>query len=163
MKDFNQSILAMAEVKEIFSLFGRYGVRYLIFGGCAVMLYSGARYTRNIDIWTDRSAGNAKSVYDVLKAYGAPLACLSPDDFSQQGFFYHMGCPPLRIDDMPNIHGLSFNEAWNERESMFIDGVRYFFISRKHLIAAKMATGRPQDIVDVRRLVESMYASKRLH
>ena len=163
MKDFNQSILAMAEVREIFNMFGNYGVRYLIIGGCAVMLYSGARYTRNIDIWTDRAAGNAKSLFNVLKAYGAPLAGLSFDDFMQPGFFYQMGSPPLRIDDMPNLHGLSFNEAWNDRESMSIDGVRFFFISRKHLIAAKMASGRPQDIVDVRRLLESMHTSRRLH
>ncbi|NTU68832.1 MAG: hypothetical protein HGB02_08140 [Chlorobiaceae bacterium] len=162
MNDFNQSILATAEVRELLGMFGRCGVRYLIIGGCAVMWYSGARYTRNIDIWTDRCIANASLVFDVLREYGAPLTGLSPDDFSQRGFFYQMGHPPLRIDDMLFLPGLSFDEAWKNQESMFIDGVRYSFISRRHLIETKIVAGRPQDIIDVRYLVDSIYSSKRL-
>ncbi|NTV02008.1 MAG: hypothetical protein HGB04_04385 [Chlorobiaceae bacterium] len=162
MKDFNQSILATAEVKEILGMFASHGVRYLIIGGCAVMWYSGNRYTRNIDIWTDRCSSNAKSVFDALKEYGAPLASLSHDDFTQPGFFYQMGRPPLRIDDMPGLFGVPFDDAWKERESMFIDGVCFFFISRRHLIEAKLAAGRPQDIIDVQHLVDGIHSSKRL-
>ena len=159
---FKKSILARSEVMELLGLFASYGVRYLIIGGCAVMWYSTSRYTRSIDIWTDTDKSNAKAVHEALKLYGAPLAGMIEDDFSQPGFFYQMGRPPLRIDDVLSLLGLSFNDAWNERESACIDGVRFFFISRRHLIESKLAAGRPQDIVDVRHLVEGIHSSKRL-
>ena len=159
---FQKSILAKAEVKELLALFASYGVRYLIIGGCAAMWYSTPRYTRNIDIWTDTDKMNAKAVHDVLRLYGAPLAGMVEDDFSQTGFFYQMGHPPLRIDDVLSLFGVSFNDAWNDRESACIDGVRFIFIGRQHLIESKLATGRPQDIVDVRYLVDGIHSSKRL-
>ena len=51
--------------------------------------------------------------YDIqLKEFGAPLADLSPDDFMEQGYFYQMGRPPLRIDIMMSIPGSG--EAFTE-------------------------------------------------
>lgn len=155
MKDrFKHSILERAEVKEVLTLFARHHVRYLIFGGCAVMWYSRPRYTWNIDIWTASDPENAKAVFSVLQELKAPLAGMSYEDFCQPGFFYQMGRPPMRIDDMLTLRGVSFEAAWAERESMNIDGVDVHFISRRHLIEAKMAAGRPQDIVDVKHLVD---------
>ncbi len=162
MKDFSQTIFATEEVRELFGMFSSHGVRYLISGGCAVMWYSGARYTRNIDIWMDRNAANARRLFAILRAYGAPLACLTADDFAQPGSFYQMGRPPLRIDDMANPRGISFEEAWQERESVSFGGVRFFFLSRRHLIEAKLAAGRPQDMVDARQLIDGFFSTKRL-
>jgi hypothetical protein len=159
---FKHSILARSEVKELLGLFASHGIRYMIFGGCAVMWYSKPRYTWNIDIWTATDPRNAKAVFDALNEYGAPLAGMSFEDFSQPGFFYQMGRPPLRIDDMLSLRGVSFDEAWPERESMFIDGIEFFFIGRRQLIEAKIAAGRPQDIVDVRHLVDGIRSTKRM-
>ncbi len=162
MKDrFNHSILAKAEVKELLGLFDAQGVKYMIFGGCAVMCYSRPRYTWNIDIWTCPDRDNAIKVFRILQRYGAPLAGMSWDYFCQPGFFYQMGRPPVRIDDMLSLRGVSFDEAWAERESMEVDGVRVYFISRRHLIEAKLAAGRPQDIVDVKYLVDGIRAAHR--
>ena len=163
MKDrFTQSILARAEVKELLGLFASHGVRYLIFGGCAVMWYSRPRKTWNIDIWTSTDPQNAMAVFNALEEIGAPLVGMSPEDFSQPGFFYQMGRPPMRIDDILSLQGVPFDEAWGERESMFIDGIQFLFIGRRHLIEAKIAAGRPQDIVDVRHLVDGIRSRKRM-
>ncbi len=162
MKDrFKHSILSRTEVKELLGLFDSHGVKYLIFGGCAVMWYSRPRYTWNIDIWTSPDPVNARAVFKVLKEYRAPLAGMSHEDFCQPGFFYQMGRPPLRIDDMLSLRGVSFDEAWSERESIMIDGVQFYFISRRHLIEAKLSAGRPQDIIDVKHLVDGIRATQR--
>jgi hypothetical protein len=160
MKDrFKHSIFDKAEVREVLGLFAARNVRYLIFGGCAVMWYTRPRYTWNIDIWTASDPENARAVYGVLRDLGAPLAGMSPDDFCQPGFFYQMGQPPMRIDDMLSLRGVDFDEAWAEKEMVNINGVDVCFIGKRHLIAAKMAAGRPQDIVDVRHLVEDVCSS----
>lgn len=146
------AILDGADVREALALFAGHDVRYLIFGGCAVIWYTKPRYTWNVDIWTASDEQNARAVFAVLGRLGAPLACLSPEDFRQPGFYYQMGRPPIRIDDMLTLRGVSFEDAWRERESMSVDGVNLNFISRRHLIEAKRAAGRPQDIVDLKQL-----------
>jgi hypothetical protein len=148
------AILDGADVREALALFAGYGVRYLIFGGCAVIWYSKPRYTHNVDIWTASDELNARAVFAVLGHLGAPLTGLFHEDFRQPGFYYQMGRPPIRIDDMPTLRGVSFEDAWKERESMAVDGVDLNFISRRHLIQVKRAAGRPQDIVDLRQLDE---------
>ena len=87
-----------------------------------------------------------------LKAFGAPLADLSPDDFSQEGCFYQMGKPPFRLDIMMSIAGVEFESAWDRREEMELEGIVIPFISRQDLISAKKASGRPQDLIDAQNL-----------
>jgi hypothetical protein len=38
------------------------------------MLYSEPRFTKDLDIWVDREAGNAERVFRALAEFGAPLA-----------------------------------------------------------------------------------------
>jgi hypothetical protein len=63
-----------------------------------------------------------------------------------------MGRAPLAVDILPEIDGLSFEQAWRNRTEIVIDepsGLKAFFISSDDLIANKLASGRPQDIADV--------------
>jgi hypothetical protein len=47
------------------------------------------------------------------------------------------------------IPGMEFEVAWQRREEVDFDGLLVKFISRSDLIAAKKASGRPQDLIDV--------------
>ncbi len=95
---------------------------------------------------------NANSVYVALKEFGAPLANLTADDFTQKDYFYQMGRSPLRVDIMMSIPGVEFEEAWKNREAVELDGLEIPFISRHDLILAKKASGRPQDKIDIEKL-----------
>ncbi len=148
-------MLTSSEFKELLSLFGKHKVRYLIIGGYAVMKYSEPRFTNDLDILISADPDNAQAVYAALKEFGAPLTNLSPDDFSRSGYFYQMGRPPLRVDIMMSIPGITFEEAWPNRELVELDDLKLFFISRSDLIRAKEAAGGPQDKIDVERLRES--------
>ncbi|MFH1076391.1 MAG: hypothetical protein V1753_06065 [Pseudomonadota bacterium] len=73
------------------------------------MKYSEPRFTKDIDIWIATDPVNAKAVYAALKEFGAPLANLTSDDFTDQNCFYQMGRAPLRVDIMRNsapLHSL---------------------------------------------------------
>ena len=60
--------------------------------------------------------------------------------------------PPVRIDILMGIPGPDFEQAWNNRVEIDFEGLRVLFISREDLIAAKLASGRPQDVIDARTL-----------
>jgi hypothetical protein len=54
------------------------------------------------------------------------------------------------VDILPRISGVDFEEAWQRRVDVAIDGsLSVPFISREDLLAAKLAAGRPQDLADV--------------
>jgi hypothetical protein len=148
-------MLTSPDFKELLSLFEKHDVRYLVVGGYAVMKYSEPRFTKDLDVWIATDADNANSVYSALKEFGAPLANLTADDFTQKGYFYQLGRPPLRVDIMMSIPGVEFEEAWKNRELVKLGGVEVPFISRPDLILAKKASGRPQDKIDIERLEEA--------
>ncbi len=148
-------MLTNSDFRELLNLFKKHEIRYLVVGGYAVMKYSEPRFTKDLDVWIATDPENAHSVYVALKEFGAPLANLTADDFTQKDYFYQMGRPPLRVDIMMSIPGVEFEEAWKNREVVELAGLRIPFISRSDLIQAKEASGRPQDKIDVEMLKEA--------
>jgi len=65
--------------------------------------------------------------------------------------FFRMGREPVGVDILTEIAGVDFDTAWARRVEAVIDssGLKTSFISREDLIAAKLASGRPQDLADV--------------
>jgi predicted nucleotidyltransferase len=134
---------------DLLSAFNDHGVEYLIIGGHAVNAYTQARFTNDLDLFVRGSEVNALAVYKALATFGAPLAGVSPADFSKPDQIFQVGLAPDRIDIMQSIPGVSFDEAWKEATVGTVEGVTVHFISREHLIANKLAAGRPRDLGDV--------------
>ncbi len=141
-------MLTNADFKELLNLFEKNKVRYLVVGGYAVMKYSEPRFTKDLDILIATDPENANAVYAALKDFGAPLVNLTADDFTQRGYFYQMGRPPLRVDIMMSIPGIRFEDAWKNREMVVLDNLKISFISRSDLIRSKETSARPQDKID---------------
>ena len=123
-------------------------VRYLVIGGYAVVQYAEPRFTKDLDVWISTDAENAEAVYKSLREFGAPLMELTVKDFSEEGYFFQMGVPPVRVDILMGIPGVAFDECWSRRKEVDFDGLKVFFISKNDLILAKRASGRPQDLID---------------
>jgi len=137
-----------SDFKDLLNLFNDANVRYLVVGGYAVMLYTEPRYTKDLDIWVEPTTENAARVFDALAAFGAPLAGMTPGDFAKEGFFYQLGRPPARVDILMSIDGVSFDEAWPNRNESTFDGQKAWCISRADLIRNKRASGRHIDLHD---------------
>jgi hypothetical protein len=134
------------------SIFNAQKVKYLIVGGYAVSYHAQPRATKDIDILVKPDADNAKAVYAALGAFGAPLEGLTAADFIERDKFFRMGRAPVMVDILPEISGVDFDRAWQNRIEAVIDpqsGLTANLISREDLIAAKLAAGRLQDIADV--------------
>lgn len=146
------------DFKELLSVFNSRKVRYLLIGGYAVSLHSQPRSTKDLDLLISPDADNVKALYAALAEFGAPLAGMIPADFMESGTFFRMGVPPLMVDILPAIPGVDFESAWDRRAEMEIDpdnGLRVPVISRRDLIAAKLAAARPQDLIDAEALRQS--------
>ncbi len=137
-----------SDFTDLLRLFNDNGVRYMVIGGYAVIQHAEPRFTKDLDLWISTDASNAAAVYTSLKQFGAPLSELTETDFAEEGYFYQMGVPPLRVDILMGIPGLQFEEAWERRIEVDFDGTPVAFISRSDLIIAKRASGRPQDLID---------------
>ncbi len=148
-------MLLNSDFKELLRLFEKHRVRYLIVGGYAVMKYSEPRFTKDIDFWIAVDPENARAVFTALKEFGAPLAGLRAEDFTDSKSFYQMGSPPLRVDIMMSIPGENFEKAWLNREVVEIDSVKLVFISKSDLIKTKEASRKPQDLIDLGKLHET--------
>ena len=144
-----------SDFSDLLRLFNAGRVRYLVVGGYAVVQYAEPRFTADLDLWTSTDSRNARAVYEALQEFGAPLSGLTDDDFSEQGYFYQMGVPPLRVDVLMGIPGVEFEPAWRRRVDVDFDGLLVPFISRTDLISAKRASARPQDMIDVHALLQS--------
>jgi hypothetical protein len=130
----------------------------LIIGGYAVSEYAEPRYTKDLDIWIEASTQNGEKVFASLKKFKAPLFDLTSQDFSEAGSFYQMGRPPVRVDILMSIEGMSFAKVWKNRQKIDFFGVEANFVSLDDLIELKKLAGRPQDLADV----ENLLIAKRL-
>jgi len=138
-----------SDFSDLLRLFNANKVKYLVIGGYAVIQYAEPRYTKDLDLWISADTDNAAAVYKALKEFGAPLAGLAEADFAEEGYFYQMGIPPMRVDILMGIPGMEFDPAWQHRVEVDFDDLVVQFISRDDLIQAKKASGRPQDLIDV--------------
>jgi hypothetical protein len=119
--------------------------------GYAVSFHAQPRATKDLDILIQPDAANAEALYSSLAKFGAPMEGLTPEDFSQKGKFFRMGREPVAVDILTEIEGIDFDRAWENRVEGVIDassGLSVWFISSADLMAAKIASGTPQDIAD---------------
>ncbi len=150
-----------SDFSDLLQIFNANNVRYLVIGGYAVVQYAEPRYTKDLDVWISTDSENAESVYKALVEFGAPLSELTVNDFSEEGYFFQMGVPPVRVDVLMGIPGVQFEKCWKKRVEMDFDGLKVNFISKDDLIIAKKASGRPQDLIDADLLSQTKKKTKK--
>jgi hypothetical protein len=70
----------------------------------------------------------------------------------ESGTFFRIGFPPYQVVIFPEIPGVEFEACWPNRTAIALDAessLRSDVISPQDLIAAKLASGRAQDLADV--------------
>jgi hypothetical protein len=137
------------DFRDLFSAFNAASVRYLLVGGYAVGFHAEPRFTKDLDVWIEASPSNAQRAYDALRAFGAPVGELSAGDLAGPDRILQIGVPPNRIDVVTSIDGVQFDTAWAERVETQYGDQTIQVIGRAELVANKLASGRPQDLLDV--------------
>ena len=141
-----------SDFKDLLRAFNDAGARYLVVGGYAYAEHVEPRYTKDLDIWIDRSPENAERTLGALRDFGAPLRELSIDDLTASGTFYQIGLPPNRIDIITQLEEMDFAECWERRKTVHLGGLSVYYLSARDLIENKERTGRPHDLEDAEHL-----------
>ena len=144
-----------SDYKDILSAFDSLAVEYLVVGAHAMAFHGVARSTGDIDLWIKCDDANSDKVYRALADFGAPLNDLDKNDLEKPGNVFQIGVAPNRIDILTAIDGVVFDEAYEARGTVEIEGISIPVISKHHLIANKSTVGRPQDLVDIQLLKEN--------
>jgi hypothetical protein len=140
------------DFKEFLNLLHIHRVNYLLVGGYAVAAHGYPRFTGDLDLWIQTSAENAENVLRVCREFGFDVANLRVELFINPKQMTRMGHPPLRIEILNSVSGLSFEHAWKNRIQDVWDGVPISMISLQDLRANKMASGRMKDLADLENL-----------
>ena len=127
-----------SDFSDLLRYFRDNGVRYLVIGGYAVIQHAEPRFTKDLNLWISTDPANAAET-----------------DFAEEGYFYQMGVPPVRVDILMGIPGIQFEDAWERRVVVDFGDLPVTFISRQDLIIAKLASGPPQDLIDAAILSQS--------
>lgn len=151
-EDFRDMLLALADAEALFA----------VVGGHAVAFYGHPRATKDLDILVQANNPNAERVYRALVAFGAPVEAfdVSIEDFSGYEGVLQIGVPPLRIDLLTSISGVSTARALEGCETFELEGRTIRVIGLTALLLNKRAAGREQDLADVATL-ERLQRSRR--
>lgn len=74
--------------------------------------------------------------------------------------FIQLGYPPVRIDMLSKLTGLTTNEIWRSRQKGMLGEHDVFFLGRDAYIKNKKSTGRNKDLADVELLESKLQKSK---
>lgn len=140
------------DFKEFIESLNASQVRYLVVGGYAVALHGYPRYTKDLDIWIDRTPGNAARMVKALETFGFGSLDLQATDFLQADQIIQLGYPPNRIDLLTSVPGVDFAACYASKVQVKVESVPVNFIDLENLRKNKKASGRLQDLADLENL-----------
>jgi hypothetical protein len=143
-----------SDFKDLLELFNVHNVKYMIVGGYALAFHGAPRYTGDIDILVKPDAENARNILNALDEFGFAFSGLAIQDFENPDNVIQLGVPPVRIDIITSLSGVSWEEAFANHENGEYGSVSVKFIGRKQFILNKLATGRKKDFADLEALNE---------
>lgn len=142
------------DFKELFELFARHKVEYLIVGGYALAYHGAPRFTGDIDIFVRASLENSRKVLSALTDFGFGSLDLKAEDFQSPESVVQLGVPPVRVDIVTSITGVSWEDADKGKQEGLYGDVPVYFLGREQLITNKRAIGRNKDLADLEALGE---------
>jgi hypothetical protein len=142
------------DFEELFASFNSHSVKAVIVGAYALAFHAKPRYTKDIDILLEPSRENAARVMAALSDFGFGNVGITAADLEKTGQVIQLGVPPIRIDLLTSIDGVSFDEAWSGRAAGQYGQQKVSYLGRAELIRNKRASGRLQDQADLDMLGE---------
>lgn len=142
------------DFRDLLALLNEHQVKYLIVGGYALAFHGAPRYTGDIDIFVRPHPENAQRVIQALAQFGFCLSSLTADDFQSPNKVVQLGVPPVRIDLMTSLSGVTWDDAYASRETGDFGDVSVAYLGRQEYLRNKRAAGRRKDLADIEALGE---------
>jgi predicted nucleotidyltransferase len=129
--------------------FDRAGLRYMIIGGQAVLLYGEPRLTKDIDITIGADLTRLPDVLALVRELGL-RSLADPDTFTKQTMVLPCLEPEsgIRVDLIFSFTPYE-QQALSRAMTVRIGGAEVRFVSLEDLVVHKMIAGRPRDLDDI--------------
>jgi hypothetical protein len=147
---------AQPDYKELLGLFNEHNVEYIIVGSYALAFHGAPRFTGDIDILVNPLSRNAESILSVLDEFGFGTLNLQKEDFQKADSVIQLGVPPVRIDIVTSLTGVSWDEADRGKVVGMYGGIPVPFLGKEQYVKNKRATGRLKDLADLEALGEKI-------
>jgi hypothetical protein len=150
-------------VQVVLAATRRHGLRSLLMGGQACVLYGASEFSRDIDLAILADAGNLQRLDDVLRELGAEVIAVPPyaPEYLARGHAVHFRCraaDDIRLDVMARMRNVDpFESCWSRRTVFDLDGVGEIDVMGLADLVACKKTRRDKDWPMVRRLVDVNY------
>jgi hypothetical protein len=141
------------DFSDFISALNQNAVEYVIVGAYDLAFLGYPRYTGDIDIWINPSAANAKALIKAVCDFGMKSLSLTEQDIIS-GNIIQIGYPPVRIDLLTILDGLTADEIWASRQQGSFGKLPVFYLGRAAFIKNKRATGRLKDLADLEAIGE---------
>lgn len=142
------------DFKDLLVLLNEHEVEYLVVGAYALAYHGAPRYTGDLDVFIRPDSINAKRVIEALAEFGFSFPNLTEEDFQNPDTIVQLGVPPVRIDLITSISGVSWEQAEAGKVSGVVDDVSVPILGREEYLVNKRASGRKKDLADVEALGE---------
>ncbi|MCK9418888.1 MAG: nucleotidyltransferase family protein [Nitrospirae bacterium] len=143
-----------ADYKELLALFNAHDVRYIIVGAYALAFHGAPRYTGDLDLLVRPDEVNGRRILSALEAFGFGSLGLTVDDFSVPDRIIQLGVPPVRVDIITSITGVTWDETEADRVQGTFGTIPVSYIGKNSFIRNKRALGRNKDFADAEALGE---------
>lgn len=143
-----------ADFAELLGLFNSQNVEYVVVGGYALAYHGAPRFTGDLDLLVKPDIQNAKRVMAALESFGFASVQIEVGDLAKPDQIIQLGMPPVRIDLITSLTGVSWEDVWSRKSSGSYGDIPVHYVGREQLVANKRATGRLRDLADLERLGE---------
>jgi len=142
------------DFREFIDALNKTNVNYVLIGGYSVIIHGYNRTTGDLDLWIEPTSENFLKLQSAFQLFGLPVNAIKQEHFLDTDKYdvYTFGRPPVSIEILTQVKGLSFEETHNSAFDYSDDELIVKVIHINHLIEAKKASGRPQDLNDIQKL-----------
>jgi hypothetical protein len=140
------------DFRDLCALLNANNVDYLIVGGYAVAFHGAPRFTGDIDLLIHPSEESVSRALSAIRQFGFPTEQVRAAQLLDSRTILELGREPCQVHIMTSISGISWDTAWDSRQSGSFMDVTVFYLGREELIANKRACRRAKDLADVEAL-----------
>ena len=142
------------DFEKLLALFNAHEVEYVVVGGYALAFHGVPRVTGDLDLLVKADHENAGRILAALDEFDFASMQLTRADFAMPGNVVELGEPPVQIDIMTGLTGLSWEEVATGKVRSDYGQTPIYVIGRDSLVANKRALGRQRDLADLEAIGE---------
>ena len=142
------------DFQDFIKCFNRHKVRYVLVGGYAVIYHGYNRSTGDLDIFVEATVANYNRIVQAFEEFKMPVFDMTQSTFLNTESYevFTFGVPPVSIDIITVLRGVTFDEAFTMSTNGLIDGITIRVLLKNGLLIAKKLSNRPKDLEDIQQL-----------